>query len=124
MHLSSNDTAFNGGFFMLDTLPDLAREIIAGDTITVLDIAKQFDVSPSTAFRWMMKGLPDSRGERLRLQALRRGKIWLTSRAALERFLSGLPHSAPAPGLTIRTPSKRQSECARAKKSLNEKYGI
>lgn len=110
---------------MLDTFPDLAAEIIAGDALTVIDIARQFSVSPSTAFRWIIRGLPDGRGDRLRLQALRRGKIWLTSRAALERFLSGLPHSAPAPTTPpIRTPSKRQADCQRAKKSLSDRYGI
>lgn len=111
---------------MLDTtLPDLAAEIIAGDAITVIDIARQFHVSPSTAFRWMMRGLPDARGERVRLQAIRRGKIWLTSRAALERFLSALPQSAPTPATPpIRTPSKRDRDSVRAKKTLNDKYGI
>jgi hypothetical protein len=110
---------------MLDTIPDLAGEIIGGDSITVLGIARQFNVSPSTAFRWMMRGLPDGRGERIRLQALRRGKIWLTSRASLQRFLSALPASTPAPTSTpIRAPSKRQADCERARKSLSDRYGI
>jgi transposase-like protein len=110
---------------MLDTLPDLAGEIIAGDAITIIHIARQFGVSPSTAFRWMMRGLPNGRGERVRLQGLRRGKIWLTSRAALQRFLSALPASAPAPSSPpVRSPSKREADCRRAKKALSDRYGI
>lgn len=107
------------------SFPDLAAEIIAGDAITVLDIARQFNVSPSTVFRWMMRGLPDNRGERVRLQAIRRGKIWLTSRAALQRFLTSLPQSATAPAAPpIRTPARRQLDCDRAKKALHDTYGI
>ena len=84
-------------------------------------------VSPSTAFRWMMRGLSDGRGKRIRLQAVRRGKIWLTSRAALERFLSALPHSQSESTPTaapIRTPSKRERDSARAEQTLKNKYGI
>ena len=108
-----------------DTFPDVAAEIVNGDSITVIDIARQFSVSPSTAFRWLMRGLPDGRGERIRLAAIKRGKIWLTSRAALERFLSALPASTPthtAP--PIRTPSKRERDSARAEATLKSNYGI
>lgn len=108
-----------------ETFPDLAAEITTGDSITVLDIARQFDVSPSTAFRWMMRGLPDGRGERIRLQGIRRGKVWLTSRAALARFLSALPQSEPSPAPPpIRTPSQRERDTARAKQALANKYRI
>ncbi len=110
---------------MTDTYPDLAAEIIGGDAITVIEIARQFHVSPSTVFRWMMRGLPNGRGERVRLQAIRRGKIWLTSRAALQRFLSSLPASPQTPTTPpIRTPAKRERDCERAKTALNAKYGI
>jgi transposase-like protein len=105
--------------------PDLAAEIIAGDAITINEIARQFNVSPSTAFRWLMRGLPNASGERVRLQGLRRGKVWLSSRAALQRFLSALPVSSSAPTApAIRSPSKRERDTARAKQSLNSKYGI
>jgi hypothetical protein len=110
---------------LTDSIPDLAAEIIAGDAITVLDIARQFNVSPSTAFRWIMRGLPHGRGERVRLTAIRRGKVWLTSRAALQRFLAALPASTAAPsGSPIRPPAKRERETARAKRILATKYGI
>ena len=39
---------------MTDILPDLASEIIAGDSITILEIARQFSVSPSTALQSML----------------------------------------------------------------------
>ena len=56
---------------MLDTIPDLAAEITGGDSITINDIARQFTVSPSTAFRWIMHGLPNGRGERVRMRSAR-----------------------------------------------------
>jgi hypothetical protein len=110
---------------MTDTLPDLAAEIIAGDAITIIDIARQMRTAPSTIYRWMLRGLPDGRGERIRLHAIRRGKVWLTSRAALQRFLGALPQSAPTPTAPpVRTPTKRERDTTRAKKALAEQYGI
>ena len=41
----------------------------------------------STAFRWIMKGIPSpSTGERVRLEAVRIGGKWVTTHAALQRF--------------------------------------
>ncbi len=109
---------------MTDILPDLASEIIAGDSITILEIARQFSVSPSTAFRWIMRGLPDEHGERTRLQAIRRGKVWLSSRAALQRFLAALPASPASAPPQVRTPSRRERDSARSQATLKTKYGI
>jgi len=110
---------------LTDTLPDLAAEIIDGDTITILDIARTMGTAPSTVYRWMLRGLPDGRGGRVKLAAIRRGKVWLTSRAALRRFVGALPTTATPTGAPpIRTPAAREREAARAKKTLREKYGI
>jgi|SRR6516164_6263714 hypothetical protein len=110
---------------MLDTNPDLAAEISDGDALTVLTVARQFDVSPSTAFRWIMRGLANGRGDRVRLAAIRRGKVWVTSRAALKRFFAALPASTTPPTApAIRAPAKRHADCERAQKNLVDKYGI
>lgn len=108
-----------------DTGAQVAAEIVAGDAITLLDIAQQFSVNPSTCLRWLMRGLPNGRGERVRLAAIKRGRVWLTSRAALGRFLGAMPqyHSAP-PAPPIRTPTQRDRDSARAQQQLADRYGI
>lgn len=103
----------------------VAAEIANGDQLTLLDVARQFHVAPSTCLRWVLRGLPDGRGGRVRLAAIRRGKPWLSSRAALERFLGALPQSAATSTTPAdRTPSNRERDSARAAKILKAKYGI
>lgn len=71
------------------------------------------------------KGLPSGYGVRVKLEAIKRGKKWLTSRAAVERFFAALPASTPTPTAPpIRTPSKRERGSARAEQTLKNKYGI
>src|SRR5262249_27429496 len=63
-------------------------------------------VSPATLTRWIISGVALPGGGRLRLEAVRIGNTWLTSREALARFLErqtaaalGGPMSAtPTPG--------------------------
>jgi hypothetical protein len=38
-------------------------------------------------FRWIVKGVPDRDGNRVRLEAVRVGGKWLTTHAALRRFI-------------------------------------
>ena len=104
----------------------LAAEIAGGDQLTLSEIARQMRLNPSTALRWILRGLPDGRGGRVRLEGIRRGKKWLTSRAALARFLAALPQSttteaAPPP---IRTSSQRSRDAARATAALRDDFGI
>jgi hypothetical protein len=103
----------------------VAAEIANGDQITLIEISRQFRVNPSTGLRWILRGLPDGRGGRVRLEAIRRGKPWLSSRAALERFLAALPQSAP-PSIvqSIRSPAKRERDSAHAATMLKDKFGI
>jgi transposase-like protein len=101
----------------------VASEIVAGDQITLIEIARQFGVAPSTVLRWLLRGLPDGRGGRVRLEAVRRGKPWITSRAAIERFLAALPQAGVTPATApLRTPARRERESAAAMKALTEKY--
>jgi hypothetical protein len=91
----------------------------------LLNLARQFNVAPSTALRWILRGLPDGQGGRVRLEAVRRGKPWITSRAALERFFAALPQSTSTPPAPpIRSPARRERESARAAEALNREYGI
>jgi hypothetical protein len=106
-------------------LQSVAAEIAHGDQLTLITLSRQFSVNPSTCLRWVLRGLPDGHGGRIRLEAVRRGKPWLTSRAALARFLAALPQSTATPNVPeARTPSKREHDSARAAKILKAKYGI
>lgn len=53
---------------------------------------------PATLTRWILKGVRAVDGRRVKLEALRIGCRWLTSRAALARFAAALgPADAPPP---------------------------
>lgn len=104
---------------------DLAAEIAAGDSLRLIDLARRFDVCMSTCFRWVVKGLPTGDGTRAKLAALKRGKSWITSEAAVARFFASLPQSESAPTTALlRTPSARERDSARAEAALKDRYGI
>jgi hypothetical protein len=104
---------------------DLPGEIAGGDSLRLIDLAKRFNVSISTCFRWVVKGLPTGNGSRVRLGAIKRGKCWLSSEASVRRFFAALPQSEQAPAAPpLRTPHKRERDCDRAKQALQDKYGI
>lgn len=104
---------------------NLAEEIAAGNGITVPQVAHQQRANPSTIFRWVQKGLPDGKGNRVRLEAIRRGKAWYTSRSAVARFFARLPQSQnTSTAAPVRTPSQRERDSARAAKLLRDNYAI
>jgi hypothetical protein len=79
----------------------------------------------STILRWIMRGARSPSGEVVRLEAVRLGSRWVTSRQALQRFserltprLDGVPPHSPR-----RTPTQRQRASERAGKEL-EGFGI
>lgn len=115
------------GFDMRNTIleADLPGEIAGGDTLRLIDLARRFNVCISTCFRWVIKGLPTGDGSRVRLAAIKRGKCWHTSEAAVKRFFAALPQSEQAPAAPpLRTPRKRERDSARAKQALSDKYGM
>jgi hypothetical protein len=112
------------GFFMNgNIIISLADEIAHGDSLKLIDLARRFNVAVSTCFRWVTKGLPNGDGARVKLEALKRGKCWLTSECAVRRFFTALPQAVPAVA-SIRTPSKRARDASRAQQTLKTKYGI
>jgi hypothetical protein len=78
----------------------------------------------STLIRWITRGARAADGSRVRLEAVRLGGRWLTSREALQRFAERLTprlddqHHAPPSG--ARTPSARQRASERAARKLKE----
>jgi hypothetical protein len=82
-------------------------------------VARLAKVNFSTAYRWVVKGLPaPGGGGRVRLQGLRIGRRWWTSRSAFARFCEAttpLDGDAVAPP---RTATQRQRASERAARRL------
>jgi hypothetical protein len=81
-------------------------------------------VSLGCILRWVLEGAKAPDGKRVRLEALRMGGRWITSRESLQRFAEALtPRLSDAPMSSPRTPGRRQKAADRAAREL-EKVGI
>ena len=115
---------FDGGSY------SVAEEVANGDEIGTTQIARERNLDIATVFRWIVRGLPAADGGRVRLEAVKRGKTWLTSRAALRRFFLAMPTNAAvnAPKATRRPTSravaKRERDSAQAREELRTRHGI
>jgi hypothetical protein len=74
----------------------------------------------STILRWILRGVPGPDGERVRLEGVRIGARWVTSREALQRFGEALTPrlDGDKSGGPTRTPTQRQRAIDRATKKL------
>jgi hypothetical protein len=80
----------------------------------------------STLWRWIINGIRAADGQVVRLEAVRLGARWVTSREAIARFSARLtPPTTETTGSAgnLRTPSQRQRESQAAAQEL-EKIGI
>jgi hypothetical protein len=80
----------------------------------------------STLLRWILHGARGPAGETVRLEAIRIGSRWLTSREAIQRFVERLTPRLGAsdlPGSAPRGPGQRRRASDRAAAEL-EKAGI
>jgi hypothetical protein len=94
-------------------------DILAEDPIRLEEAAHTVKTHFSTVYRWVLRGVPGPSGNRIRLEAIRVGRAWLTSRQALARFSEALTpdltgEAAPLP----RSPGKRQKASERAAQKL------
>ena len=111
---------------------NLAGEIADGDRLTPPELARRIGVNPATAYRWVLKGIPDRHGGRIRLEALRRGRVYITSFAAYRRFLQQHPTNATSDAAEPRresspigrTASQREKASAAAADELRLRHGI
>jgi hypothetical protein len=74
----------------------------------------------STVWRWVLKGLRTNDGRLIRLEAVRLGGRWVTSREAIARFTEALtpkPDDDP-PGPAPRTPAQRKRDLRTADEKL------
>lgn len=116
---------------MIDVIsvPDVLSEIQSGDGLSLAAAGRMFPahrgpgaINPSTVYRWATSGAKEPSGRLVKLEAVRVGGRWLTSRAAVARFVAALtaaaaPTSTPAPPIT-RTPAARQKAADRAAAKL------
>jgi hypothetical protein len=77
----------------------------------------------STLLRWILAGVKGPTGETVRLEAVRLGGRWLTSREALQRFAEAQTPRVADSGTTPRTPTARKRASERAEKELS-RHGI
>ena len=110
---------------MVAIASNVAEEVANGDEIGTVQVARERNLQISTVYRWLFKGLPAADGGRVRLEAVRRGKSWLTSRAAIRRFFAQLPTNGDATPTPRRTPTpgtrpadRREREQADARAQL------
>jgi Protein of unknown function (DUF1580) len=76
----------------------------------------------STLLRWIQTGAKAADGSRVRLEAIRLGGRWLTSREALQRFADRLTPRLhdPVDAPKVRTASRRQQASERAAEELDQ----
>src|SRR5262249_53004770 len=75
----------------------------------------------STLLRWVTPGAKGPGGERVKLEAVRLGGRWMTSRAAIQRFADRLtPQSDYAAQPSPRTPGKRRRASERVDQELDK----
>ena len=76
-------------------------------------------INSVTAWRWVAKGLLTPDGRRVRLEAVKLGATWFTSREAMERFAAAITPTFSADAEPLpRTPTKRQMAAKRAEDEL------
>jgi Protein of unknown function (DUF1580) len=81
-------------------------------------------VTLSCVLRWVLTGTKAPSGEVIRLEALRLGGRWVTSREALQRFAERLtPRVGTKPAPSPRSPAQRRRAGERAAREL-ENLGI
>jgi hypothetical protein len=80
--------------------------------------------APSTVFRWISEGCRGAGGERIKLEAARIGGRWITSQAALDRFVAALTAAHSTESSTEarlpRSPGARRSASHEAAKALED----
>lgn len=104
-------------------------EIQAGDGLSLAAAGRLFpghrgskSVDPSTVFRWATKGTRTPGGQVVKLEAVRVGGRWLTSRGAVVRFVAALTDAATptsdTPPPSPRTPAARSRAAGKAVATL------
>ena len=96
-------------------------EVLGGDALTLAAAARTLPphrgkcTSPRTLWRWHMKGVQTGE-RRVHLEMARVGTMWVTSRAALARFLTALTPALPQEAVAL-PPRTRPTNASRPRKA-------
>lgn len=112
-----------------DAVPQVLAEIQSGEGLSLSAAGRLFpghrggaSVDPRTVFRWITRGTRTSGGQTVKLESVRVGGRWLTSRGAVARFVAALTDAAaptsPAAPPAARTPTARRTASGRAAEAL------
>jgi hypothetical protein len=112
---------------MLTTLRCLMIDLAAESTLSLAAAARTFPpgrggrpTSLSCVLRWVLTGCRAPDGSLVRLEAVRLGGRWVTSREAIQRFADRLtPLFAVEPALAPRASARRQRASERAARELD-----
>jgi hypothetical protein len=107
LHVQANNCQYSEGT-MLDLTTDKPISL-ATATALVPPGRSGRKTHLSTLLRWITKGAKGPDGEVVRLEAVRLGGRWMTSRGALQRFAERLtpsPEGADSP--TVQTPAAKR----------------
>jgi hypothetical protein len=93
--------------------------ILDESTLTIGEAAPIARTSFCSLWRWILRGVPGPEGRRVRLEAVRCGGKWLTSKEALQRFIEAITPRFDTDATTApRTMTQRQRASALAAKRL------
>ncbi len=117
---------------VISEAPSVLSEIQSGGGLSLSAAGRMFPahrgegtVDPSTVFRWVNRGAKTAGGQMVKLEAVRVGGRWLTSRGAVARFVQALtPAADPVPKpltATPRTPAARLRASERAGRELDQR---
>ena len=92
----------------------MASEAVATARTAVGGAAGGVAIDPSTVFRWVTRGTRTTTGQIVKLEAVRVGGRWLTSRGAVARFVAALTEaadstSAPTPPVSRNPAAHRRA---------------
>src|SRR4051812_16640984 len=110
------------GIAVADSVSQVITEILAGDSLTLSAAAKLLPAhrgegaaTPSRLSRWAKDGAKTAGGRVIKLETAKFGIQVLTSRAALERFLTALNCTVAADAAPpIRPPAVRRKDAEAA----------
>jgi hypothetical protein len=106
-----------------------AERVLGESVLSLAAAARRFPagrrgrpVHPATLTRWILAGVRRPGGRRVRLEAVRLGGRWVTSREAIGRFVAALtPEPGPTDAPALRSPTARTRASRRADEELRRR---
>jgi hypothetical protein len=107
---------------------DIAQRLMTETLIGLCEAARRLPpgqsgrpVHFSCVFRWVTDGVPGPDGRRVKLEAIKVGRRWLTSIEALARWAERLtPRTDTGAVPNHRTPARRKRDVERAARELDD----